>query len=52
MILFFEGSTKNIIAVGTSGNLLDKEIEKLIWLFGEAILVTTEKIEGVFVGPR
>ena len=52
MILFFEGSTKNIIAVGTSGNLPDKEIEKLIWLFGEAILITREKIEGVFVGPR
>lgn len=52
MILFFEGNTKNIIAVGANGKLPDKEIEKLLWLFGEACLISTEKIEGVFVGPR
>ena len=36
MILFFEGSSKNIIAVGTSEKLPEKDIEKLIWLFGDA----------------
>ena len=38
MILFFESSTKNIIAVGTSEKLPEKDIEKLIWLFGDALL--------------
>jgi phosphoribosylformylglycinamidine synthase len=52
MILFFEGKTKNTIAVGTTKKLPGKEIEKLIWLFGEAILLDSDKIKGVFVGPR
>ena len=52
MILFFESKTKNIIAVGTTEKLPEKEIEKLIWLFGEASLLDRDKIEGVFVGPR
>jgi phosphoribosylformylglycinamidine synthase len=52
MIIFFEGKNKNTIAVGTTEKLPGKEIEKLLWLFGDATLVTTEKIEGVFIGPR
>jgi phosphoribosylformylglycinamidine synthase len=52
MIIFFENSYKNIIAVGTSVKLPDKEVEKLVWLFGNALLLEKEKIIGVYVGPR
>jgi phosphoribosylformylglycinamidine synthase len=52
MILFFVGKTQILFAVGTSDKLPEKEIEKLIWLFGEASIIPKDKIEGVFVGPR
>jgi phosphoribosylformylglycinamidine synthase len=52
MILFFECSSKNLIAVGSSEKLPEKDIEKLSWLFGEANLLIKDKFEGVFVGPR
>jgi phosphoribosylformylglycinamidine synthase len=52
MILFFSGTSKNLIAVGTSEKLPEKEIEKLSWLFGQANLLKKDKIEGVFIGPR
>jgi phosphoribosylformylglycinamidine synthase len=52
MILFFEGRTKNIIAAGTKAKLQKKDIEKLIWLFGNGSLVSQDKIEGTFTGPR
>ena len=52
MILFFEGNSKNLFAVGTSEKPAKKDIEKLLWLFSNATLITTEKIEGFFIGPR
>jgi phosphoribosylformylglycinamidine synthase len=52
MILFFEDISKNIIAVGTSEKLPEKDIEKLSWLFGNASLISNESIEGTFIGPR
>ena len=52
MILFFEGISNNLIAVGTSENLPEKDIEKLLWLFGEAKFLKKDKIEGAFIGPR
>ncbi|MFA5820337.1 MAG: AIR synthase-related protein, partial [Bacteroidales bacterium] len=52
MILFFKGSSNNLIAVGTAEKLTGKDIEKLIWLFGEASLLDKDNIEGLFVGPR
>ncbi len=52
MILFFENSYKNIIAVGASRSLTAIEIEKLVWLFGNASFCSGEKIKGIFVGPR
>ncbi|MCX6255292.1 MAG: phosphoribosylformylglycinamidine synthase [Bacteroidia bacterium] len=52
MILFFECLSKNLIAVGTSEKLPEKDFEKLSWLFGEASLLAKDKIEGVFIGPR
>jgi phosphoribosylformylglycinamidine synthase len=52
MILFFECRSGNIIAVGTNSELLTNEIEKLIWLFGEASLLQKNRIDGKFIGPR
>jgi phosphoribosylformylglycinamidine synthase len=52
MILFFELSNKNIFAVGTKEVLPESEIEKLVWLFGEAAHLATGHIDGSFVGPR
>src|SRR5512133_3351227 len=52
MILFFECISKNLIAVGTSEKLPEKEIEKLSWLFGEAKLLPQKEVNGVFKGPR
>ena len=52
MILFFECISNNLIAVGTPEKLPEKDIEKLSWLFGEASILTKDKIEGSFVGPR
>jgi len=52
MILFFEGTSKNLFAVGTSEKLSKQDIEKLSWLFSEALPLDSEKIEGVFKGPR
>ncbi len=52
MILFFEGNSKNLFAVGTSEKLTEFDLEKLSWLFGEAVKVKSNSIEGVFTGPR
>lgn len=52
MIFFFRNNFKNIIAVGAAGKLQKKDIEKLIWLFGNAKMVEKENVSGVFVGPR
>ncbi len=52
MIFFFECDSKNIIAAGTTSRLPQSEIDKLIWLFGNASLVAKEQIEGMFIGPR
>ncbi len=52
MILFFECDSKNIIAAGTTDKLSKTDIEKLIWLFGNASLINKDKIEDLFIGPR
>ncbi len=52
MILFFSTGNKSIIGVGTKEKLPEQEIEKLLWLFGEAELIHNETLEGTFIGPR
>jgi len=52
MILFFECISKNIIAVGTSEILPAQDIEKLLWLFGEATLISDGQVFGKLIGPR
>jgi|WetSurMetagenome_2_1015567.scaffolds.fasta_scaffold00001_532 phosphoribosylformylglycinamidine synthase len=52
MILFFKTSVDKIIAAGTSKILTSRDIEKLTWLFGNALPTGKESIRGNFVGPR
>jgi phosphoribosylformylglycinamidine synthase len=52
MILFFEGKNRNILAAGTSGNLTQDDIDKLIWLFNGTYLIGKEFLAGSFIGPR
>ncbi len=52
MIFFFECNSKKIIAAGTTEKLPEKDIEKLLWLFGEAKLLTEDHLHGSFIGPR
>ena len=52
MVLFFEGNSGNIIAVGTSSELSKNDIEKLVWLFSTANPIKKEKIDGTYIGPR
>jgi phosphoribosylformylglycinamidine synthase len=52
MILFFEGVSNNLIAVGTSENISETDIGKLSWLFAKAKLIKKDKFEGSFIGPR
>lgn len=52
MILFFQGQGPIVYAVSSSGKPATSDIEKLSWLFGKASLIESEKLPGVFVGPR
>jgi phosphoribosylformylglycinamidine synthase len=52
MIHFFKCTSGNIIVVHTTSGLLKYDIEKLIWLFSDAVLLQNEIIEGMFIGPR
>ncbi|HNY15030.1 MAG TPA: phosphoribosylformylglycinamidine synthase, partial [Bacteroidales bacterium] len=52
MLYFFKTSEQKIIAAGTNRSLLKKDLEKLTWLFGNAELMSSGKIEGRFIGPR
>ncbi len=52
MILFFRTSTQNVIATECDHTPDEKEIQKLSWLYGNAIIEKEEKLQGCFVGPR
>ena len=51
MIYFFQ-KNQTIYAVGTTANFEHESIEKLIWLFGNAELLSDKSLSGVFIGPR
>ncbi|MFD1316677.1 phosphoribosylformylglycinamidine synthase [Namhaeicola litoreus] len=51
MIYFFQ-KNQTIYAVGTSANFDPESIEKLIWLFGNAELLSDKNLKGLFIGPR
>ena len=51
MVLFFNSENK-IIALETSREFDESTINRLSWLFGNATLFSSERVEGNFVGPR
>jgi len=52
MILFFRTKANTIYAVGTVQPLQNPDIQKLIWAFGGAELLSEAALTGPFVGPR
>ena len=52
MLLFFGEVSTKIVVVQTSSILSKKNIEKLVWLFDNKPLINTQKINGLFIGPR
>ncbi|MEI6679435.1 MAG: phosphoribosylformylglycinamidine synthase [Mariniphaga sp.] len=51
MILFFKGKS-NLLAVDSHKELSVSDINKLIWLFDEAVLIPSDYVAGIFIGPR
>ncbi|MBN2806720.1 MAG: phosphoribosylformylglycinamidine synthase [Prolixibacteraceae bacterium] len=52
MIIFFHVPDSNYIALSTKNPLSETDLDKLSWLFGNAVLIHQTNIEGWFVGPR
>jgi phosphoribosylformylglycinamidine synthase len=52
MILIFKGIENIFYLVDYLYTPATGDIEKLSWLFGNASLVDSEKLEGLFIGPR
>jgi len=52
MIQFFQTSSSKIYAIEASAPMSPENIQKLIWLFGEAQPLDAAQINGNFIGPR
>lgn len=52
MILFFKTPVNSIIAVQSANALSGGDIDKLIWLLGEATPLESKTLTGYYVGPR
>lgn len=52
MILFFRSKTNTTYAVGLAQPLQNSDIQKLVWLFGEAVPLQETVLKGQFIGPR
>lgn len=52
MIQFFYGHANTVYAVKFNTPAEETELNKLIWLFGNALPETAERIDGDFIGPR
>lgn len=52
MILFFRSKANAIYGVGLAQPLQKSDIEKLIWLFGNAVPLAETSLSGKFIGPR
>ena len=50
MILFFQSSTKTVLAVEAAHAFSPEDTQKLVWLFSEATPVQSETLEGWYVG--
>ena len=51
MIYFFT-QNQTVFAVSSPSKIDEKDIEKLIWLFGNAEKLNETSIKGSFIGPR
>ena len=47
MILFFQSSTKTVLAVEAAHAFSPEDTQKLVWLFSEATPVQSESFPGV-----
>lgn len=52
MTIFFKLADNHFIAINTEKTLNKIALERLTWLFNNAIHIALEEIEGFFVGPR
>ena len=52
MILFFKTQKETVIATEVDHQPQPNELERLCWLYGDAMLMTTQELEGFYVGPR
>lgn len=52
MIQFFRTPSQHIYAVQTKQPLLQNDLEKLVWLFGNAQLLQQTEISENYIGPR
>lgn len=52
MISFFKNQSGVIVATESKKQLSAEDIEKLEWLYGDAVLLKESALEGFFVGPR
>nr|WP_297916968.1 phosphoribosylformylglycinamidine synthase [uncultured Allomuricauda sp.] len=52
MIHFFGDVAKRVLAVQTTQEITTKNIEKLIWLFGNQPKINRASLDAFFIGPR
>ena len=52
MILFFKSVSNTFYVAELSKEPVREVVEKLQWLFGNAVIIEEKKIEGYFIGPR
>ncbi len=52
MILFFRTPKENIIATEIDHQPSEQEKQALCWLYGDAQMTDSDKLDGFFVGPR
>lgn len=52
MISFFSTPSQSVIAVQAEISFTEETEKKLAWLFGEAEMLNTERVDRQFVGPR
>ena len=52
MILFFQTPDSSVLAVQAAEKLNSNDIDKLVWLFNGAELLSAETLRASFIGPR
>ena len=52
MILFFKTPQTSVIATQADHQLSQDEVKELCWLYGEAVLLEDQTLDGFFIGPR